>query len=151
LLTRLLRVQNERLNTLAQRLARPLPGVTLIREVRWFDAPAARPRGPADICLFDGRIAAILPAGTGPADAAQSIDGRGRTLLPGLFDANGHLSRTSARRAWCSRAAWQTRRRTSTKRWGSGRLRRRGRSSRAPRSSGSAARGGRYCSRSGAA
>ena len=91
LLTRLQRVQNERLHTLAQRLAHPLPGLTLIREVRWFDATAARLRGPADVCLFDGRIAAILPAGTGPADAAQSIDGRGRTLLPGLFDAHGHL------------------------------------------------------------
>jgi hypothetical protein len=91
LLTRLQRVQNERLSKLAKRLARPLPGVTVIREVRWFDATAAQLRGPADICLFDGRIAAILPAGTGPADAAQSIDGRGRTLLPGLFDAHGHL------------------------------------------------------------
>jgi imidazolonepropionase-like amidohydrolase len=92
LLARLQRVQSGHLRTLAQRLAHPLPGLTLIREVRWFDAVAARMRGPADICLFDGRIAAILPAGTGPADAAQSIDGRGRTLLPGLFDAHGHLS-----------------------------------------------------------
>jgi cytosine/adenosine deaminase-related metal-dependent hydrolase len=95
LLTRLQRVQNERLHMLGQRLAHPLPGLTVIREVRWFDAPAAQRRGPADICLFDGRIAAILPAGTGPADAAQSIDGRGRTLLPGLFDAHGHLDPNS--------------------------------------------------------
>jgi hypothetical protein len=91
LLSRLQKVQSERLHTLAQRLAHPLPGLTLISEVRWFDATAARLQGPADICLFDGRIAAILPAGTGPADAAQKIDGRGRTLLPGLFDAHGHV------------------------------------------------------------
>jgi hypothetical protein len=91
LLTRLQRLQNERLHALAQRLAHPLRGLTVIREVNWFDATAARLRGPADVCLFDGRIASILPAGAGPADAAQSIDGRGRTLLPGLFDAHGHL------------------------------------------------------------
>ena len=91
LLSRLQRVQNERLQTLAKRLAHPLPGLTVISEVRWFDAAAAKLQGPADICLFDGRIAAILPAGSGPADAAQRIDGRGRTLLPGLFDAHGHL------------------------------------------------------------
>ncbi len=92
LLLRLQQVQAERLRTLAQRLAHPLPGLTLIREVRWFDAAAARLRGPSDVCLYDGRIAAILLAGAGPADAQQRIDGRGRTLLPGLFDAHGHLS-----------------------------------------------------------
>lgn len=90
LLSRFQKVQNERLQQLARRLAHPLPGLTVIREVRWFDAAAAKLRGPSDITLFGGRITAILPAGTGPADAAQSIDGRGRTLLPGLFDSHTH-------------------------------------------------------------
>ena len=91
LLQRQQRVQNERLATLATRLARPLPGLTVIRNVRWFDARAARMQGPADVTLFDGRISAVLAAGSGPTDAEQSIDGSGKTLLPGLFDMHGHL------------------------------------------------------------
>ncbi len=91
LLSRLEKVQNERLHTMAKRLAHPMPGLTLISQVRWFDATTAKLQGPADICQFDGRISAILPAGTGPADAAQKVDGQGRTLLPGLFDAHAHV------------------------------------------------------------
>jgi hypothetical protein len=89
-------VQKERLRTIAARLARPLPGLTVIRNVRWFDSAAAVMRGPADVCLFDGRISAVLPAGSGPTDAAQTIDGSGRTLLPGLFDMHAHLYSDSA-------------------------------------------------------
>jgi Amidohydrolase family len=83
--------QQERFRGLASRLAKPLPGLTVIRNVRWFDAAAARMRGPADVTLFDGRIGGVLPAGQGPAEAEQVVDGRGKTLLPGLFDMHGHL------------------------------------------------------------
>ncbi len=41
--------QTERLTTLRQRLAQPIAGLTLIRAVRWFDAPAARMRRPSDV------------------------------------------------------------------------------------------------------
>ncbi|HSW03099.1 amidohydrolase family protein [Aquabacterium sp.] len=91
LLERQQRAQNERLRTLATKLARPLPGLTLIRNVRWFDAAAARMRGPSDVTLFDGRIGAVLPAGSGPAAAEQTLDGSGKTLLPGLFDMHAHI------------------------------------------------------------
>jgi Amidohydrolase family len=91
LLERQQRAQKERLRVLATKLTLPLPGLTVIRNVRWFDAPAARMRGPADITLFDGRIGAVLAAGTGPADAEQTIDGSGKSLLPGLFDMHGHV------------------------------------------------------------
>jgi Amidohydrolase family len=91
LLERQQRAQKERLRALATKLAQPLPGLTVIRNVRWFDAAAARMRGPADVTLFDGRIGAVLAAGTGPADAEQTIDGSGKTLLPGLFDMHGHV------------------------------------------------------------
>jgi Amidohydrolase family len=91
LLERQQAAQKERLRALASKLAQPLPGLTVIRNVRWFDAAAARMRGPADVTLFDGRIGAVLVAGTGPADAAQTIDGSDKTLLPGLFDMHGHV------------------------------------------------------------
>lgn len=93
---RLLALQNEaqttRLRGLQQRLAHPLPGLTRIANVRWFDARSATLRGPSDIYLHGGRIASIEPAGQRPRQVTQSVDGSGRTLLPGLFDMHGHMS-----------------------------------------------------------
>jgi hypothetical protein len=83
--------QARRLETLQQRAAQPLPGLTLIRGVRWFDAPAAALRGPSDVYLFDGRIAAVTPPGALKANPQQVVDGAGATLLPGLFDMHAHL------------------------------------------------------------
>jgi hypothetical protein len=88
---RMLQAQDERLMALQQRSARSLPGLTLIRNVRWFDAPAARMRGPSDVYLRGGRIAAVVAPGTLTAQPDQVIDGRSRTLLPGLFDMHAHM------------------------------------------------------------
>ncbi|MCW5610457.1 MAG: amidohydrolase family protein [Rubrivivax sp.] len=81
----------DRLRRLQQNAAQPLPGLTLIRDVRWFDAQAAVLRGPSDVYLSDGRIGAITAPGALQAAPAQVIDGRGSTLLPGLFDMHVHL------------------------------------------------------------
>ena len=86
-----LKAQDERLVALQKRLARPLPGLTVVRGVMWFDAPAAAMRGPSDIFIRAGRIAAITDAGALAAQADHVIEGRGRTLLPGLFDMHGHM------------------------------------------------------------
>ena len=91
LLARQLQAQTERLQALQKRLARPLPGLTVIRNVRWFDARAAVMRGPADVSIYDGRITAIEPAGSTHREPTQTIDGSGRTLLPGLYDMHGHM------------------------------------------------------------
>ena len=80
-----------RLVALRQRLAQPLDGLTLIRAVRWFDAPAARMRGPADVWLFDGRIGAVVAPGTLKTRPDRVLDGTGRTLLPGLWDMHAHM------------------------------------------------------------
>jgi len=93
LLKRQLEAENRYFQTLQRRLAKPLEGLTVIRSVRWFDAPKAQMRGPADVYLFEGRIAAIEPTGSAVDPAAQHIDGQGRTLVPGLFDMHGHLWR----------------------------------------------------------
>jgi imidazolonepropionase-like amidohydrolase len=79
---------------LQQRLARRLPGATLIRNARVFDSETATLRPASDILLRDGRIAAVHPAGSdNGGTAAAVIDAGGRVLLPGLFDMHGHLSR----------------------------------------------------------
>ncbi|HEV6968551.1 amidohydrolase family protein [Roseateles sp.] len=81
-----------RLQRLARELPRPLPGLTVIEGVRWFDANAAVMRGPSDVYLFEGRIAAITAPGRFKnAAPAQRISGRGRSLLPGLVDMHAHL------------------------------------------------------------
>lgn len=80
-----------RLMALRQRLAQPLDGLTLIRAVRWFDAPAARMRGPADVWLFDGRISAVVAPGTLKVRPDRVLEGAGRTLLPGLWDMHAHM------------------------------------------------------------
>ena len=90
LLQRQIQAQSERLSRLQQKLARPLSGVTVIRNVRWFDAAAATIRDAADIYLFEGRITAIEAPGSDLRQAAQTVDGRGKTLLPGLFDMHAH-------------------------------------------------------------
>ena len=91
LLARQQQAADERLAVLRQRLARPLDGVTLIRNVRWFDAPAARMRGPSDVWISHGRIDAVTEPGALRNLPERAIDGRGRSLLPGLWDMHAHL------------------------------------------------------------
>ena len=82
-----------RLQRLARELPQPLPGLTVIEGVRWFDAEAARLRGPSDVYLQEGRIAFIArPGGLPNAAPAQRISGQGRTLLPGLVDMHAHVT-----------------------------------------------------------
>lgn len=91
LLARQQQAQTERLRTIRERSAQPLPGLTVIQGVRWFDARAAVMRGPSDVYLFDGRISAVTPPGAVNTRADQRISGLGRTLLPGLWDMHVHL------------------------------------------------------------
>jgi hypothetical protein len=85
--------QLARLQHLAKELPQPLPGLTVIEGVRWFDSNAAQLRGPSDVYLFEGRIAAITqPGSLKNAEPAQRISGKGRTLLPGFVDMHAHLS-----------------------------------------------------------
>ena len=58
-----------------------------IRDVRVFDGQSVLPR--ATVVVERGRIAAIGPNIAAPP-GATSIDGTGKTLLPGLIDAHTH-------------------------------------------------------------
>lgn len=87
------RAKDEQLSRLHAEVTLSLPGLTVIERVRWFDAPAARLRGPSDVWVLDGRIRAVTEPGAWKVTPERRIPGEGRTLLPGLFDMHGHVHR----------------------------------------------------------
>lgn len=70
--------------------------VTLVRNVRIFDGAAVMSVG--SVLIEQGLIADVRPRITPPAGALV-INGRGRTLLPGLIDCHTHVSRQMLRQA----------------------------------------------------
>ena len=67
------------------------PGETLFRNVRVFDGSATALSGPTNVLVRGNVIAAIGPEAI-PTAATRTIDGRGRTLMPGLIDVHVHLT-----------------------------------------------------------
>jgi imidazolonepropionase-like amidohydrolase len=70
-------------------LAAPPPAETLFRNVRVFDGSGSALSAPTDVLVRGNIIAAIGPAAK--SAAAVVIDGKGRTLMPGLIDAHVHI------------------------------------------------------------
>lgn len=65
---------------------------TLVDHVLMFDSIAGRYLPDRAVLIADGKIAAVGPAGSIKAPAgATLIDGRGKTLLPGLWDSHQHV------------------------------------------------------------
>lgn len=64
---------------------------TLFRNVRVFDGEASRLSPPTDVLVRGNLIAEIAP-GQRVGPGARVIDGRGRTLMPGLIDVHVHLA-----------------------------------------------------------
>ena len=77
----------------ARRLPHRPAGQLLISDVSVFDAESARLDPHRDVLIGGNRIISIASAGA-PPDGAQVIDGRGKTLLPGLWDMHAHVSPT---------------------------------------------------------
>lgn len=72
------------------------PPPILIRNVQVIDGTGRPATGPHDVMLRQGRIAAIVAGGTIRATAGmQTIEGTGKTLLPGLFDMHAHMDGAS--------------------------------------------------------
>jgi hypothetical protein len=78
---------------LAQRLGRH-PKSIVIDHVRVFDAEKAAVLGNQTVRIADGRIVSVAAAGDSSPAADETIDGRGKTLLPGLWDMHAHISPT---------------------------------------------------------
>jgi imidazolonepropionase-like amidohydrolase len=81
------------LRALAAEQMQPLPGLTVIRDVRVFDSESATLGAPSDVYVLRGRVSAVLPAGTPMRGVDREIAGGGRVLLPGLFDMHAHMTR----------------------------------------------------------
>jgi len=82
--------EHEWLRGLAVKLAHRAADPILIRNVRVFDSEHARLLPSRDVYVYRGRIAAIVPAGAAARDAASTVDGAGRVLMPALFDMHAH-------------------------------------------------------------
>jgi hypothetical protein len=79
------------LKKIASQYVRRPQGITVFRNVRWFDSAAALMKGPSDVYINHGKIAAVYPANSTIRESATVVDGTGRSLLPGLFDMHGHI------------------------------------------------------------
>jgi hypothetical protein len=86
------KAEAESLVDLQRRMVHPLPGTTLIRNVRVFDSEHATVWPASDVIVSNGRIASIGPAGSTILKTDHVVDGGGRLLLPGLFDMHAHFS-----------------------------------------------------------
>lgn len=65
---------------------------TLVNDVLLFDSVAGTYLPHRAVLIADGKVAAVGAAGSLKAPAgAVTIDGRGRTLLPGLWDSHQHV------------------------------------------------------------
>lgn len=65
----------------------------VIGDVRVIDGRADRALEAMEVVVEDGRVASIRPAGSGALAAdVTTVDGRGRTLLPGFIDAHAHYT-----------------------------------------------------------
>jgi imidazolonepropionase-like amidohydrolase len=65
---------------------------TLVDHVLVFDSIAGRYLPDRAVLIADGKVAAIGPAGSIKAPAGATVlDGKGKTLLPGLWDSHQHV------------------------------------------------------------
>jgi imidazolonepropionase-like amidohydrolase len=65
---------------------------TLVDHVLMFDSLAGRYVADRAVLIADGKVAAVGPAGSIKAPAGTTvIDGKGKTLLPGLWDSHQHV------------------------------------------------------------
>jgi imidazolonepropionase-like amidohydrolase len=75
----------------ARRLAHVPKGKLLIHDVSLFDAPNAQLVPHQDVLILGNRILSVTPTAKAPA-GAEVIEGKGKTLLPGLWDMHAHVA-----------------------------------------------------------
>jgi imidazolonepropionase-like amidohydrolase len=81
-----------RYTRLARELTRHPTHPVAIEHVRLFDSERAAAREDQTVIVAGERIVTVGPSNIVPVPKdAESVDGRGKTLLPGLFDMHAHL------------------------------------------------------------
>ncbi|WP_150131399.1 amidohydrolase family protein [Caulobacter mirabilis] len=89
-------VLRERAVAAARSLGRRPAGSVAFQDVTLYDAVKGVFRSGMTVVVEGGRIRAVGPASSTPAPRdAERIDGRGRTLVPGLFDMHVHIAQDS--------------------------------------------------------
>jgi cytosine/adenosine deaminase-related metal-dependent hydrolase len=82
--------ESEMLAAFAKKHSHALPGVTVVRNARVFDAERGALGAASDVYVEAGRIVEIAATGKSARKAANTVDAQGRALLPGLYDMHGH-------------------------------------------------------------
>ena len=87
-----LQADDERFRSIAKQMTKHPEHAVAIEHVRLFDSEKARMIEDQTVVVSADRITAVGPAASikVPADADR-VDGRGKTLLPGLFDMHVHV------------------------------------------------------------
>lgn len=81
----------------AASLGRKPAGPVAIKGVRLYDAATKSFKTDMTVVVRDGKIEAVGPAASTAVPAGTEIvDGKGKTLVPGLFDMHVHLSQDSS-------------------------------------------------------
>jgi imidazolonepropionase-like amidohydrolase len=81
-----------RATELAKALSHKPSGDLVIRNVTLFDSPTGKLLPNQRVTVHGDRIASVAPDDGRPtAGGSQAIDGRGKLLLPGLWDMHAHL------------------------------------------------------------
>lgn len=83
-------VEQAHWEALARKLTHPLPQNLLIKDVTIFDAKNARFLAGQSVLIQDGKISRVAPRVRLPAKT-KIIDGKGKTLIPGLWDMHAHI------------------------------------------------------------
>jgi len=89
--------ENAQSAELAYSLTHKPTGDVVIRHVNVFDAQAATLLADQSVIVHGDRIASVEPDRGQPVpQGAEVIDGKGKTLLPGLWDMHAHVSPENA-------------------------------------------------------
>src|SRR5207302_2960232 len=78
---------------------RPTDRPTVFSQVRVWNGKSDALSQPADVLVRGGRVEQIAPVIPTP-DGADVVDGRGLTLIPGLYDAHVHLGGSEGEPPW---------------------------------------------------
>lgn len=76
----------------AEQLTRKLSAPLLIRNVRLFDPPSGEVLDARSVLIDAGRIVSIGAADVSSLEGVEELDGKGRFLMPGLWDMHVHFS-----------------------------------------------------------